>query len=175
MWCMNLDTRFKSSGGEFVNDFVEYGIARLVAIDADEQAQITIVHDDGKGLLAEFLEAITEGGEILVVFAGATIAEGLGGLPTCLYVSFRDVEEDDGFDLVAAGFCGVHHGVFFADPAADGREDKWKADEVIARKIGQDPLIENIGRDEIALVGEMLMSLGLFGTDNEARRKEPGV
>ena len=84
--------RFGSYGSEFVDDFIENIIAGLVAVDTDEEAEIAIVEDDGEGLLAELLEAVAESDDVLIVFAGAAVAEGLGGLPAVFDVGFGDVE-----------------------------------------------------------------------------------
>ena len=59
---------------ELVDNFIKDGFAGLVAIDTDEEAEVSVMEDDGKGLFAEFVETSAEGGDVLVVFAGAAVA-----------------------------------------------------------------------------------------------------
>lgn len=172
---MSLDTSFESSVREFFDDFVENVVAGLVAVDADEEAEVAVVHDDWEGFLAELLEAVAEGGDVLIVLAGAAIAEHLGGLPAVLDVGFGDIEEDDGFDWVTTGLGSSYHGIFLAGPAADRGKNERIIMQIVARKIGQDPFIKDVGRNEIALVGEVLAGFGFFGPDDEARGEEFGA
>lgn len=172
---MSLDTRFERFGGKFVDDFGKDGVAGLVAIDADEEAEGTVVEENRESLGAEFVEAVAERLEVLVVLAGAAVTEGFGGLPAELNVGFGDIEKDDGLNLVAGFAGGCHNGVLFAGPAPDGREDEGVIFEIVAGEVGKDPLIENVGGDEVALIREVLAGLELFGADDEARREEFGA
>lgn len=77
-----------------------------------------------------------------------------------------------GFDVMTGAGSGVHDFVFLAGPTADGREDERIFEKVWAFEIGQNPFVEDIGRNKGARVGEVLMSFFFHGTDNDARGKE---
>ena len=161
--------RFGGFGVKFCDDFGGDGIAGLVAIYGDEEAEVTVVSDDGEGFVAEFGEAVTKDLHVAIVGAGATVAENLGGFEARFDIGFGNVQNDDSLDVVAGGGSGKQNLVFFARPTSDRREDKWGVLEVGLTKIGKHPFVKNIGRNEVATAREVLAKFGFFFSDDVAR------
>lgn len=128
-----------------------------------------------EGFSTEFGEAGVEGFDVLVILAVAAITENFSGLETSFDVGFGDIQKHYGLDFVVGVFCGVHHGVFFAEPATDGREDKRLFGELGFFKVGQDPFVKDVGRDEGAVVGIALVDFGFFFTNDDAGREKFGA
>ena len=71
---MNLDMRFDGFAVEFFEYFIEYGIAKLIAVYFYEQAERFVVLKNWDGLVVEFFDSSAKDVQVLVVFAVATVA-----------------------------------------------------------------------------------------------------
>lgn len=113
--------------------------------------------------------------EVSVVLAFAAVLEDFRFLKTLFDVGFADVEYDDSFDFVTCASGDGHDLVFLALPASDRGKNEGVFEEVASFEIGQDPFVEDVGRDEIAGMGIVLFGFGLHGTDDHARGEEFGI
>ena len=70
---MSLGERLGGFLVKFFDDFVKDGLARLVAVDLDEEAEGLVVLQNGQSFFAEFLDAGAKDFDGLVVCAFAAV------------------------------------------------------------------------------------------------------
>jgi len=134
----------------------------------DEEAELLVVGDGvGVSFGVELGDAGFEGVGVAIIVTISTVIEHFGCFPSRPYFVFADVEEDGGAEGVVGFFESFHDNEFFVTPATNGTENQRLSGKSGVGEVGEDNVIEFVGRSEDACVCDVTV-----GAEDSARAEE---